>query len=447
MPLWFGQAEQKEEEKQQEDSTPNTRSTGRPLLPPLGTASSLAANVPPVWRGPGGRRTPSPRPVDHEQFEFLPTQQQLQAPLQLPPTLQVEPPSSPLSAAPNLNDFAHEDFEEEFDRISMASSESEIERLTRVAEAAIAAATAATTALQAAQNRSKKPELPPFDKKNVNLWIKRVESAYQRANITLAKDKFAHLEPKFPVDFNITINDFLFGVASDERWEQFLQFLKDEFGTTTRQQTAILLSSHTRSGLKPSQFLINLKDKVKKVSLDDIYKEILIKTLPNDVQHSLVDRLDTMTAEQTAAAADKYFDKEGRPISSSSSSSVNAIQQEQQQETPQFTAAFSDDEADVNFVSRSRFNKDNKFGGASGSNFRSKSRPRFNNSSSTSFRPSRPNNPSNRSSNTGVIRNGLCYPHEKFKDEAQVCYQGCKRFDQHKGKKVFQGNGAPERRA
>ena len=284
-------------------------------------------------------------------------------------------------------------------------------------------------------------------KKNVHLWIKRVESAYQRANITLAKDKFAHLEPKFPVDFNITVNDFLFGVASDERWEQFLQFLKDEFGTTTRQQTAILLSSHTRSGLKPSQFLINLKDRVKKVSLDDVFKEILIKTLPNDVQHSLVDRLDTMTAEETAAAADKYFDREGRPISSSTSSAVNAIQQEHQPESPQYTSAYSDDEADVNHVSRSRFNKENKFGGGSANNFRSKSRPRFSNNSSSSFRPSRPNASSNGSSRTGVIRNGLCYPHEKFKDEAQVCYQGCKKFNQHKGRKVFQGNDAPERRA
>ena len=436
MPLWFASADSKEEGQQQEDPTPNTRSTGRPLLPPLGSTPSLNANVPPVWRGPGGRRTPSPRPASQDQFDFL----------ALPPALQAEPPSSPASEVSHLEDFDRRDFEEELNRIDMASSESEIERLTRVAEAAIAAATAATTALQAAQTRSKKPELPPFDKKNVHLWIKRVESAYQRANITLAKDKFAHLEPKFPVDFNVTVNDFLFGVALDERWNQFLEFLKDEFGTTTRQQTAILLSSHSRAGLKPSQFLINLKDKVKKVSMDDVFKEIVIKTLPGDVQHSLVDRLDTMTAEEVASAADKYFDKEGRPISSSTSSSVNAVQQEQQPEAVVYTAPFSDEEADVNYVSRSRYNKENKFGGASSGNFRSKSRPRYNNSSS-SFRPSRPNTSSSSTPPRGVIKNGLCYPHEKFKDEAQICYQGCRKFNQHKGKKVFQGNDAPERRA
>ena len=329
--------------------------------------------------------------------------------------------------------------------MASAAEETEVERLTRVAEAAINAATAAARALEAAQGRARKPELPPFDKKNVHLWVKRVEAAYARASVTQPKDKFAHLEPKFPVDFNVRINDFLFGAATEERWTAFLEYLKDEYGKSTRQQTATLLSSHPRSGLKPSAFLINLKDKTKKVTLDDIYKEIVIKSLPADVQHSLVDRFDSMTAEETAAAADKFFDNEGRQISSSTSSSVNAVHQESTDDSNTFTAPFSDEEADINYVSRSKFNRDNKFGGGN-NNFRSKSRPPSN-PSSTSFKPSRPNASSSKPSNQGVIRNGLCYPHEKYKDEAQVCYQGCKKFNQHKGKKVFQGNGAPERRA
>ena len=328
----------------------------------------------------------------------------------------------------------------------MADSESEVERLARVAEAAIAAATAAAQALTAAQARSKKPELPAFDKKNVELWIKRVESAYQRANITTAKDKFAYLEQKFPVDFNVKVNDFLFGVASEARWNEFIQYLKDEFGKSTRQQTSILLSNHPRAGLKPSQFLINLKDKTKKVTLDDIHKEILIKSLPADVQHALVDKLDDMTAEETAAASDKYFDNEGRPLAASSSaSSVNAVQQQQdsQEELPVYSAPFSDEEADVNFVSKRQFNRNHKFGG---NNFNK--RPSFPNSSSASSNHPRPNPSSSASrNNSGPIRpGGLCVYHEKFKDDAQSCFQGCRRFNSHKGRKVYAGNAEPGRR-
>ena len=331
----------------------------------------------------------------------------------------------------------------------MADSEDEISRLTRVAEAAIAAATAATQALTAAQGRPKKPELPPFDKKNVELWVKRVESAYQRAGVTLPKDKFAYLEPKFPVDFNVKVNDFLFGEATEERWNLFLEYLRDEFGKSRRQQTSILLSSHPRSGLKPTQFLIGLKDKTKKVKLDDIYKEILFKALPADVQHALIDKVEDMTSEEVAAASDKYFDNEGRPLSTSSStSSVNSVQpqQEQQEEQSVYTAPFSDEDPEVNFVSKRQFSRNGKFGGSSNSssnnnnNFRPKPRPFNSNFSSTS----RPNSSS--SSRPLIKPNGLCWAHDKYGKEAVNCYEGCSKFSTHQGKKVHSGNATPGRR-
>ena len=332
-------------------------------------------------------------------------------------------------------------------------AESEVDRLARVAEAAIAAATAAANALAAAQSRAKKPDLPPFDKKNVDIWIKRVESAYQRAGVTAPKDKFAYLEPKFPVDFNVKINDFLFGDATAERWTQFIEYLRDEFGRSKRQQTATLLSNHPRSGLKPTQFLINLKDKTKKVTLDDIYKEILIKSLPADIQHSLVDKFDDMTADEVATASDKYFDNEGRPLSASSNSStVNSVQPQPQQidEPSPFTAPFSDDEADVNFVSKRQFSRNNKFGNNNNNNnFRPKQRQGFSSGSSASFNSSRPNYSSNSSKNNSnpvIHPSGLCTYHERFSDKAQTCYQGCRRFSQHKGRKIYPGNDEPGKR-
>ena len=328
----------------------------------------------------------------------------------------------------------------------MASSETEVQRLARVCEAAIAAATAATNALTAAQAKPKKPELPPFDKKNVEIWIRRVESAYQRAGVSQPKDKFAYLEPKFPVDFNVKINDFLFGVASEQRWTEFLSYLKEEFGKSKRQQTAILLSNHPRSGLKPSQFLINLRDKTKKVTIDDIQKEILIKSLPPDVQHALVDRFDDMNAEEAAIAADKYFDNEGRPLSASSNtSSVNSVQP--QPEPPEdhqpYTSPFSDEEPDVNFISKRQFNRNHKFGGNNSNN-----RQGFSSSSSTSsnrFRPQHSSAPS-KPVNNPIRPGGLCLYHEKFQDEAKTCFQGCRRFNSHKGRKIYAGNAEPGRR-
>ena len=421
MSFWFGQSNQPDDE-----SVPNTRSTGRPLHPPLGV---------PTPRGRG--RTPSPRPSDQQQF-FPPNPQSPR-----PPSLQVEPASSPS----NFEDINSQDFEEEFtqevEQSAASSMESEIDRLQRVAEAAIAAATAATTALAAAQSKIKKPDLPAFDKKNVDLWIQRVEAAYTRSSITLPKDKFAFLESKFPVDFNTVINSYLFGEATAEKWTEFLTYLKNEYGRTTRQQTNILLSSHSRSGLRPTQFLVNLQEKTKKVKIDDIHKEILLKSLPADVQHALLDKVDTMSSKEVATAADKYFDSEGRPISTSTAS-VSAIQQEQQEEEPHFSQPFSDDEPDVSAVSGRKFSKDNKFGGGFNS---FKNKPRFSNTSSTSFNNQRSGSSGASSFKSNIKPNGLCWAHDKFKDQANNCYQGCRKFAQHTGKKVYSGNGMPGRRA
>ena len=54
---------------------------------------------------------------------------------------------------------------------------------------------------------SKKVELPKFDKQNIDIWIKRMESAFVRANVTKPKDKFAHLESILDVNIDPVITN------------------------------------------------------------------------------------------------------------------------------------------------------------------------------------------------------------------------------------------------
>merc|ERR1711951_45899 len=77
----------------------------------------------------------------------------------------------------------------------------------------------------------KKPEIPPFDKAHVEIWVKRTENAFIRANITAINEKFAFLETKFPVGFDPKIDEFLYGEATDDAWVSFLAYLRKEFGT------------------------------------------------------------------------------------------------------------------------------------------------------------------------------------------------------------------------
>ena len=116
----------------------------------------------------------------------------------------------------------------------------------------------------------RKPEIPPFDKAHVEHWIRRTENAFTRALVTSPREKFAFLETKFAVDFNPRINDFLWGDPTQDNWDDFIAYLKKEYGSTKQQRAAVVLDGFKRDGKKPSQYVALLEDKTKDLTLDDV---------------------------------------------------------------------------------------------------------------------------------------------------------------------------------
>ena len=273
----------------------------------------------------------------------------------------------------------------------------------------------------------KKPDMPPFDPKHINRWINRLLAAYQRAGVVLAKDKFAFLESTFDVAANPRINQFLYGTNTDADWDSFLAFLKEEYGKTKRQKAALMITDYPRQGLRPTQFMAQLKEDIEGVTLDDIKKEHLLKSLPSRIRELLGKEVETLTSDQIATKADAYFDRQGNllerayDVNSVDSSSASG-----------FTQAFSSDVTsdEVNQVQRPNFRGNN---GRQG-------RPenRFNKSSASG--------PTRSQSRPGRLIDGLCRTHNKFGDAAFTCVaDGCKK--KHLVKKaVPQGNSKGERR-
>ena len=103
---------------------------------------------------------------------------------------------------------------------------------------------ALTAALQGMKVSSRKPDLPAFDSKNIDIWLKRVDNAYRRSGVTDPKDKFAFIEPKFAVDFDPRINEFLFGDGTADEWDAFEAYLRGRYGRTKSQQNR---QGHTRA--------------------------------------------------------------------------------------------------------------------------------------------------------------------------------------------------------
>ena len=317
------------------------------------------------------------------------------------------------------------------------------ETVQRLMEAAIrATSSTATSQVQSL----KKPELPAFDKANIDIWIKRVESAYTRVNVTDPKLKFAHLESKFDVNSDPLINDFLFETApTAATWTAFLAYLRKRYGRTTKQQAQSVINGTSRDGRTPSQLAALMKERAGTVTLDDIMKEQLLKELPSEVQRQIVDKVDTLTFEQTAELADKWFDKEGKMLLSNSPSTINNVGSSQRSATPAptasaaassstssaFSAPFPQDDADTD-VNAVRFRQGQRQ--QVNINNNSRAAPRGRGGYNSNQRSS--NGQSSNSNNASASeKSKVCNYHIKFGDKAEKCQPWCILYPQHSASK------------
>ena len=300
------------------------------------------------------------------------------------------------------------------------------------------------------QAPKKKPELPPFDGKNILIWIRRIEAAYVRVGVTEAKDKFAWLESMFQVKMDPTIDAFLYGTNTEDDWTEFITYLKKQYGPTQRQKAQKLLADIPRHDLKPSQFFKQLVEDTKDVKVDDIRKEHLLRSIPPRIREIMGKEVEGMTGQEVADAADSFFDRQGKPLekmanpishisntlstSSNTSSSASASS---------FTPSFGDDEeTEVNFVRRGGGGGGGGGGGQHRSrsrNPRSRSRPNFGRNSSNG--PSTQQHQQNDSKQS--FAPGTCRFHRRFGEKTLKCVSDCPLFSSFKAK---QGNGQGGRR-
>ena len=301
---------------------------------------------------------------------------------------------------------------------------------------------ALAAALQGMKVSSRKPDLPAFDSKNIDIWLKRVDNAYRRAGITDAKDKFAFIEPKFTVDADPRINEFLFGEGTAEEWAEFERYLRDRHGRTKSQQAAVILDGFQRDGKLPSEMFALVKEKIGAITIDEIVKEMVLRELPTDIRRTIHDKVKDMSGSDAVKLADQYFDKDGKPIHKPSPNPINVVA-----DIHDHTAVV--DEEDVNAVGGQFLRNNHRF------RPQPAQRPPFRKNPSSS-RPQnqhtpqnpRPPNPSNKpwnnqkrthSGNPTVKPANLCHWHLNFGKDAYTCEEGCDKFQSHKAGKARAG--------
>ena len=296
---------------------------------------------------------------------------------------------------------------------------------------------ALASALQGMKVSSRKPELPAFDSKNIDLWLKRVDNAYRRAGITDPKDKFAFVEPKFAVDTDPRINELLFGDGTADEWQEFEKYLRSRYGRTKAQQASIILDGTPRDGKLPSEYFAHIKERIGSLTVDDIIKEMVLRELPTEIRRTIHDKVKDADGATTVELADQYFDKDGKPLHKSTNPAVNAVDNPPdpvRSNSIQPDPVQTDNEPeDINAINSRRFQKPNRQFRPQQSQQRHvpqqsqqrsfpPSRP-----TSTSYTPTRPQRRTHKGPPTVKPAN-LCRWHTLYGKEAFTCEAGCDKF-------------------
>ena len=273
----------------------------------------------------------------------------------------------------------------------------------------------------------RKPEIPQFDKDNIDVWIRRTENAFTRASISSPRDKFAFLETKFTCNFNPRINEYLWGAATQDQYDHFLNYLRAEYGPTKQQKASVIIDGFKRDGRKPSQYAAALDEKTKGITLEDIKKEMLVREMPIETRRMLQERIEGLSFQKAAEIADAYFDKEGRPRFQNSQ--INNIQ------CPELELDSLDQDG-INALTSRPLRRPNPGSGSSrppqkGWHAPTAARPQKStpqkgwHAQTASKTPATPQN------------SEICWYHEKHGDKARSCESWCKLYDA----KRFPGNG------
>ena len=307
----------------------------------------------------------------------------------------------------------------------------------------------AATAAQIPDAIRRKPEIPQFDKEHIDVWIRRTEHAFTRAAITSPQEKFAFLETRFPCSFNPRINEFLWGEATQARYNDFLKYLREEYGPSKQQKASIIVDGFKRDGRKPSQYAAALDEKTKNITLDDVKKEMLLREIPVETRRMLQERIEGLSFQETAKVADAYFDSEGR--ARFQTTAVNHIREPEQEPEPT-------EYDDVNAINQRFKRKPNSGptkpytwqnqrqptpkGWHAQTALKSSSTPRGWHAQTAFKSSSTPRGWHAQTANhtkppPALINGDTCYYHDKYEDKAVKCEVGCKFFDANR----FPGNG------
>lgn len=260
-------------------------------------------------------------------------------------------------------------------------------------------------------------KIPPFWKKDPELWFCQIEAVFARAQINNSLTKFQTIIPKIDFDVLEQIADLVKN-PSDTPYEDIKGRLVSTYTDSEQRRIQQLLEGKQLGDEKPSQLLRHMKTLAGNVMADKALKAIWTRSLPQNIQTILVstgqEDLDKM-----AEIADKIQEVSNRGEVLSVATRNYPSQSEQYTTMQQMVANL---EAKVEKLTQQLVE------------FGTNRESRIINRNKSQRRRDRSNSQSRKDTNSP---DWLCYYHFRFREKASKCVSPC-AWDRINGKQ--QGN-------
>lgn len=237
-------------------------------------------------------------------------------------------------------------------------------------------------------------KVPPFWKKNPQLWFLQLEAQFTTSNITTEQTKFNHIVGVIDTDILDYVSDIVLAPPARNPYQTIKDRLIKQFTATDQQKLKSLLEELTLGDMKPTDLLRKMRVLACNKVGDEFLRTLFLQRLPTMIHTFLA--TSTAPLEELAQLADQMFE-----VTQSSPIGI--------QEVSSASNSLLDDL--VNVVHKLEGKVETLTKG-----FRRSCNSSGQKSRSRSMTPAKASN---------VKPNKLCYYHKRFASKANKCSQPC----------------------
>lgn len=149
-------------------------------------------------------------------------------------------------------------------------------------------------------------KVPPFWKKNPELWFHQLEAQFTTSGIRAEATKFNHVVAVLETDVLDFVSDLVLGPPAADPYQAIMLRLIKQFTPSDYKKIKSLLEELTLGDRKPTDLLRKMRELAGKTCTDDFLRTLWLQRLPHTIHTVLA--TNTAALDELSILADRMFD-------------------------------------------------------------------------------------------------------------------------------------------